>query len=258
MNNSLASVGYRTYYVWLRNAVSYRRFILPTFIASIGEPLLYLVAIGIGLGSYLGAIDGMPYLTFIAPGLVVSAVMFTSAFECTYSSMVRMTIEKVYNAQLATPVSAEEIVAGEILWGMTRGAVSGIIMLIMLAIFGLAHSPWIAAYPILWIAVGFLFSSLSMVITSFARNFDFFTYYFQLFISPMFFFSGIFFPLDRFPPAVKTISLFLPLTYAVDASRALMQGNMGWQLMIDTLALLIPGFILFVYALHRMKKRIIK
>jgi len=258
MNNILSQVGYRVFYVWMRNAVSYRRFVFPTLIASIGEPLLYLVAIGFGLGSYLGLINGMPYLNFMAPGLIVSAIMFSATFECTYSSFVRMTIEKVYNAQLVTPVSVEEVIAGEILWGMTRGAISGIIMLAMLAAFGLAKGAWLAAYPLLWIFTGFFFASLSMVITSFARNFDFFTYYFQLFISPMFFFSGIFFPLDHFPPAVQMVAHFLPLTYAVNISRALIEGTVSARILLDLSALIIPGIIFFALALYRMKKRIVK
>lgn len=258
MNNLLSSLGHRTYYVWLRNAISYKPFIVPTFISSIMEPLLYLVAIGIGLGSYMGMINGMPYLNFIAPGLVVSAVMFSSTFECTYASYARMTMEKVYNAELVTPVSAEEVVAGEILWGMTRGLISGIIMLILLYIFGIALGKECLLYPVLWIAVSFLFASLSMVITSFARNFDFFNYYFQLFISPMFFFSGIFFPLDHFPTGVQWVADFLPLTHAVIISRALIYGNVSMQIAWHFFLLIVPAVLLFLFALHRMKKRLIK
>lgn len=257
MNNPLSAVGYRVFYVWLRNAVSYRRFVVPTFIASIGEPLLYLLAIGIGLGSYLGAVDGLPYLHFIAPGLAVSAVMFSACFECTYSSMVRMTIERVYHAQLVTPVSVEEVIAGEILWGMTRGFLSGLIMLAMLALFGVATSGWLVCFPLLWLAVGFLFSSLSMTVTSFAHNFDFFTYYFQLFISPMFFFSGIFFPLDRFPPVVKIVASALPLTCAVEISRGLIRGEVDGNMLWTAMTIIALGCCFFAVAICRMKKRLV-
>lgn len=253
-----SNIGHRTYYVWLRNAVSYKRYILPTFLASIGEPLLYLVAIGIGIGSYTGLINGQPYINFMAPGLIVSAVMFSATFECTYSSYVRMTIEKVYNAEIVTPVSAEEVVSGEILWGMTRGLMGGTVMLLILAIFGIARGPWLLMFPLLWIAVAFFFASLSMVITSFAKNFDFFTYYFQIFISPMFFFSGIFFPLDRFPKSFQIIAEFLPLTHAVRISRDLVAGTLSWRHTFDFAFLIVPSLFLFVYALKRMKKRIIK
>jgi len=251
-------IGHRVYYVWLRNAVSYRRFILPTFIASIAEPVLYLVAMGLGIGSYMGLIEGKPYLHFIAPGLAVSAVMFANSFECTYSSMVRMTIEKVYNAQLVTPVSVQEIVAGEILWGMTRGMVSGVLMLIVLAIMGVARGPWLVCYPLLWAVVGLFFSSLAMVMTSFAKNFDFFTYFFHLFLSPMFFFSGIFFPLADFPAPVRIIANFLPLTHAAEISRSFMRGDPGLATLARLAGLVLFGFVFFCIALRRMKGRIIK
>ncbi|HLD28816.1 MAG TPA: ABC transporter permease, partial [bacterium] len=224
MKNLFSSLSYRVYYVWKRNLVSYRRFAIPTFLASMGEPLLYLVAMGIGLGSYMGLIDGMPYLDYLAPGLLVSTAMFSATYECTFGAYVRMTIEKVYNALIITPLTAEEVIAGEILWGITRSLLSGYIMLIVLYFFGLAHWHHFLLFPFLWLTVGFFFSSLAVIMTSFAHHFDFFTYYLELFITPMFFFSGIFFPLDNMPGAVKIISRFLPLTYAVEISRSFMRG----------------------------------
>ncbi len=257
-SSGLFAIGHRVFYVWLRNAISFRRFVLTTFIASIGEPLLYLVAMGLGIGSFMGLIDGKPYLNFIAPGLVVSAAMFSAAFECSYSSLVRLTIEKVVNAQVVTPVSVEEVIAGEILWGTTRGCVGGLIMMAMLALFGIAGVGSMALLLPLVVTVAFLFASLSMVITAFARNFDFFTYYFQLFISPMFFFSGIFFPLSAFPPWVSTVAQFLPLTHAVAIARAAVSGGADLSIAGNAAALLVPAALLFLYALRRMKRRLVK
>jgi lipooligosaccharide transport system permease protein len=245
-------------FVWYRNALSYRRFIPSTLVASIGEPLLYLVAMGLGLGSYLGLIDGKPYLSFIAPGLVVSAAMFSATYECTFSSMVRMTIERIYNSLLVTPVSVEDVIAGEILWGITRGFVSGLIMLAMLVAFGIAKGPALLWIPLLLFAVGFLFASLAMVMTAFAPHFDFFTYYLQLFISPMFFFSGIFFPLDAFPGWVRSVAACLPLTHAVAMARALVAGSVDRTIFLHAAVVLMPGAIAFLYALHRMRLRLVK
>ena len=258
MNNPLRALSYRTYYVWKRNLVSYSRFALPGFIASLGEPLLYLVAMGIGIGSYMGLINGMPYLNFMAPGLLVSTSMFSSTYECTFGAYVRMTVEKVYSALIVTPLTVEEVIAGEILWGITRAMFSGCIMLIVLILFGIAHPASFLLMPFLWFSVGLFFSSLAIIVTSFAPHFDFFTYYLELFITPMFFFSGIFFPLDRMPAVVKVISHFLPLTYAVEISRAFIHGPIGWNLFLNFAVLLISGFGLFVLALYRMKKRLIK
>ena len=258
MKKLSAVLSHRIYYVWKRNLVSYKRFAIPTFIASMGEPLLYLVAMGIGLGSYMGLINGMPYLNFLAPGLLVSTAMFAATYECTFGAYVRMTVEKVYNALIVTPLTVEEVVAGEILWGMTRAMFSGFIMLIVLLLFGIAHWSSFLLMPLVWMAVGFFFSSLAIFITSFAPNFDFFTYYLELFITPMFFFSGVFFPLDRMPAVVKVISRFLPLTYAVDISRAFIRGPLGWNILRDFVILLVSASILFIWALHQMKKRLIK
>ncbi|MFC1517221.1 ABC transporter permease [Candidatus Margulisiibacteriota bacterium] len=254
----LSNLSYRAYYVWLRNLISYRRYVVVTFVASLGEPLLYLVAMGIGLGSYMGLINGMPYLNFIAPGLLISAAMFSAVYECTFSSMVRMKMEKVFNEQIVTPVSVEDVIAGEILWGMTRAVMSGMIMFFALLLFGLISFKVLIPMFLLWLSVGYLFSAMSMVVTAFAPSFDFFTYYLGLFITPMFFFSGIFFPLDKFPEVVQTIALFLPLYHAVAISRAFIHGPVSTNILFNFLALLIPGSIFFVWALYQMKKRLIK
>ncbi|MBU0579959.1 MAG: ABC transporter permease [Candidatus Margulisbacteria bacterium] len=254
----LNNLSYRIYYVWKRNLVSYQRFAIPTFIASLGEPLLYLLAMGVGLGSYMGLINGMPYLNFLAPGLLVSTAMFAATYECTFGAMVRMTMEKVYNALIVTPLTVEEIVAGEILWGMTRCVFSGLIMLAVLSFFGIASWHTFLLMPLLWLVVGFLFSSIAIIVTAFAPNFDFFTYYLELFITPMFFFSGIFFPLDKMPDVVKFIANFLPLTHAVAISRAFVSGPITPGIIINFLVLLIPGCGFFIWALYQMKKRLIK
>lgn len=252
------NISYRVYFVWLRNLVSYQRFILPTFIASLGEPLLYLVAMGIGLGSYMGLINGMPYLKFIGPGLLVSSAMFAAAYECTFGAFVRMTMEKVYNAQLVTPLSVEEVIAGEIFWGMTRSIISGLIMFIVLMFFGITKINALPMLLLLWLALGFISGSISMVVTAYAPNFDFFTYYMELFISPMFLFSGIFFPLDKFPAVAKIIANFLPLTHAVALSRAIVYNTYNSDNVINFLVLVIPGLFFFSWALVQMKKRLIK
>jgi lipooligosaccharide transport system permease protein len=258
MKKLLTALSYRIYYVWKRNMVSYRRFAIPTFIASMGEPLLYLVAMGIGLGSYMGLIDGMPYLNFLAPGLLISTAMFSATYECTFGAYARMTVEKVYNALIVTPLTVEEVVAGEILWGITRSLFSGFIMFIVLLMFGIAHWSSFLVMPLVWMVVGFFFSSLAIIITSLAPNFDFFTYYLELFITPMFFFSGIFFPLDKMPAIVKSIAHFLPLTYAVEISRAFIRGPLGLNVLRDFAVLIIFGSFFFILALYRMKKRLIK
>jgi lipooligosaccharide transport system permease protein len=125
------NLSYRIYYVFFRNLISYKRFVLPTFVVSLGQPLFYLITFGIGMGAYLGHFGGKPYLNFLVPGVLVSSVMMSSTFECLYGTFVKMTYQKVFDSLIATPVSAEDTVTGEITWGAFRGLISGSLMLVI-------------------------------------------------------------------------------------------------------------------------------
>lgn len=254
------NLSYRMYYVWLRNLISYKRFVVPTLLVSLGEPLFYLIAMGLGLGAYMGVFGGESYLHFLTAGIVVTAVMISSTFEGLYGSFVRMIHEKLYDSLIVTPLSAEDVVAGDILWAATRGLISGFLMLIVAFLLGVPIPSFFAFFVIslLLIIVGILFASLALIITAFAPNFDFFSYYSELVISPMFFFSGVFFPLDRMPEAVKIIAQFFPLTHAVEISRAIFRGQIGANLAGHFLILIIPTVIAFYLGIFFMKKRLIK
>ena len=125
------NISYRLFYICKRNLIVYKRYIGPTLLVSMGEPLFYLVTLGIGMGAYMGLFGGKPYLHFLAPGLVVTSVMLSSAFECLYGSYVRMVVEKLYDVIIATPISVEDAVTGDIVWGVFRGVLSGLIMLLV-------------------------------------------------------------------------------------------------------------------------------
>lgn len=244
--------------VWRRNFDTYRKFYLVSLIGSLGDPLLFLVAMGFGLGAFLGKIEGAPYIQFIAPGLIVSSAMFSATFECTYGSFLRMMYEKTYDAIIATPVDIEDVISGDIIWGATKALISGGIVSLVVLSLGLVKSLGFVLIPLLIFAVGFLFASLAMLVTSLTPNFESFNYFFQLFITPMFFFSGIFFPLKKLPVLVQKIANFLPLTHAVKISRALVVGDLSWNL-LDSFALIIgPGLVIFYAAIILVRKRVIK
>ncbi|MBP1769308.1 MAG: ABC-type multi-drug transport system permease component [Candidatus Aminicenantes bacterium] len=132
------SLSYRVLYVFLRNLYSYKRFVVPTFLVSLVEPLFYLITFGIGMGAYMGAFGGKPYLHFLVPGVLATAVMMSSSFECLYGTYIKIVHEKVYESLIATPVSADEAVAGDILWGSFRGLISGSLMMIVALFMGVA------------------------------------------------------------------------------------------------------------------------
>ena len=254
------SLSYRIAYVFLRNLYSYKRFIVPTFLVSLVEPLFYLITFGVGMGAYMGAFGGKPYLDFLVPGVLVSAVMMSSSFECLYGTFIKIVHEKVYDSLVATPVSADDAVAGDIAWASFRGLVSGSLMMAVALAMGVAPASPFRFLPLLafMIFIGILFGSLAMIVTSVAPSFDFFSYYTELVVTPMLFFSGVFFPLERFPGWMKTLAEFLPLTHAVRISRALFTGEpaagLGWSFA----GLAVLEAVVFTISIKMMRKRLIK
>ena len=254
------NLSYRVYYIFLRNLVSYKRFVVPTFLVSLVEPLFYLITFGIGMGAYIGYFGGKPYLNFLVPGVLVASVMLSSTFECLYGTFVKMIHEKIFDSLIATPVSAEDAVAGDIVWGTFRGMISGTLMMTVAVFMGVAPSSVLSLLLLLalMILTGLLFASLAMIVTSVSPSFDFFNYYTELIITPMLFFSGVFFPLDRFPGWMKTFSQFLPLTHAVKISRAVYAGEFDGGLIWSFVVILGLEGIAFFIALKSMKRRLIK
>ena len=255
------NLSYRIYHVFVRNLISYKRFVLTTFLVSLVQPLFYLITFGIGMGAYMtGAFGGRSYLHFLVPGVIVSSVMMSATFECLYGTFVKMIHERLYAALIATPVSAEDAVAGDIAWASFRGLISGGLMLFVASVMGiLPVSPAaVAVLVLVMLITGVMFGSLAMIVTSFAPNFDFFNYYTELVITPMLFFSGVFFPLDNFPAWMKTLAQFMPLTHAVAISRAAFSGIYASGLVLNFAVVLVLVTVAFYFGIRRMKKRLIK
>jgi lipooligosaccharide transport system permease protein len=247
---------YRSLRVWQRNRDVFFKLWhteVPGFFA---EPVLILLAMGVGLGTYV--VLGSSYLEFIAPGVLAAYAMFSSASECTYGSFVRMKHQRTFDAIIATPVNIEDVVAGEIFWGATRSLLTTLAILIVIAAFGLVHSFWALLTIPLSVAAGFMFSSIGLAVTSVSPSIYTFNYFFTLFITPMFFFSGVFFPLDAFSPTVQKLCWISPLTPVADLARALVSGHPAegawWGLAI------IFGLtaIFFSLALVMMRRRLLK
>lgn len=213
----------------------------PGFLA---EPIIILLAMGLGLGAYVGLVDGQRYIEFIVPGLIAGYAMFSANFECTYGSFFRMEYQKTFDAIIATPLNIEDVTAGEIFWGATRSVLTGSVMLAVAAAFQLVHSPWALLIPIICFLEGILFSAIALFFTSIVPSIYSFNYYYSLFITPMFFFSGVFFPLSSFPEIVQTLSWAVPLTPVVYVTRAVIGGQFQPGL-LGALALIVALTVLF-------------
>jgi lipooligosaccharide transport system permease protein len=259
---------YRVWTVWRRNFEVFLKTIHVNFLPALLEPILYLLAFGFGLGALIGGttIPGFSgsYTQYIAPALVSISVMYGAFFECTYASFVRMYFQKTFDAIIATPVSVEEVIAGELLWGATRAAINGSIVLVVVAAFGLITNPLALLIPVVAFFGGLLFSAIAMCFTALARNIDFFNFPAFLFITPMFLLSGTFFPL---PDAFQGLSLAIfPLTHVVNLLRGLMFGQFtpmaglsGAQ--VATIAIswvAIAVVVFFILSIHLMKRKLIK
>ena len=256
----IPSISLSAYRVWQRNRDSYKRFYRANLIGALGEPIMYLFGMGLGIGGYLASIEGMPYIQFIAPGLIMVTAMYSASFECTFGSYTRMVGQKTYHGILATPLSIGDVVVGDIIWGATKSLISGGIMLIVILTAGLMKGPLILIIPLLFLIfwVGLLFASMAMIATALSPSYDFFSYYFTLTLTPMFFFAGIFFPLSKFPLFVQGLSYFLPLTYSVNISRSLITGNLSYINFFGFPVLLALTIISIIVAVNLVEKRIIQ
>jgi lipooligosaccharide transport system permease protein len=250
---------YRLWKVWRRDFDVFMKTYKVNFFPPLLEPIFYLVALGFGLGAIVTSIDGIRYIQFIAPALVAVSMMYGSFFECTYGSFVRMYYQKTFDAIIATPVSVEEVIAGELLWGATRAAINSTIVLAVVVAFGLISSPLCLIVPLVAFFAGLTFSAIGMAFTAIAPNIDFFNYPGFLFITPMFLLSGTFFPFSILPSAVQTVALiFLPLTHSVVITRGLMLGALSSSMLLDVAWLAAVTLIFFVLSVNLMKKRLIK
>jgi lipooligosaccharide transport system permease protein len=251
-------VSYRVWKVWLRNKDAFMKNIKVNFIVPFLEPIFYLLALGFGLGFYIGEINGVSYSAFIAPALICISMMYSAFFECTYGSFVRMYYQKTFDAIISTPLNVDEVIFGEILWGSTRSVINASIMLLVVSIFNLVKLPdSIFIIPLAFI-VGFVFSSIGMCFTAVSPTIDSFNYPIFLFITPMFLFSGTFFPLSLLPTPIQILSFaFFPLTHALYISRELTTGSLEWKSILSLIWLAAVGVTLTILSINLMKKRLI-
>ena len=245
--------------VWQRNRDAFRRGWRFEVGGLIVEPFVLLLGVGFGLGAYISNLgEGISYPHFLASGVVASYAMFHATFDASYGAYMRMTTHNLYESILFTPLGPEDIVFGEVMWGATRGLMSAIAVLAVAAIFGLVSSPWaILALPVAYL-IGMTFGAISMVMTATASTIGSINNFLTLFILPMFWVSGVFFPLDRLPEVVQNAAWALPLTASAALIRGLFAGELTpWMLawVAELLAFLVVGLWL---ASRQMRRRLIK
>lgn len=247
----------RAFRVWQRHLTVYTKLYKSSFALNFAEPILYLTAMGFGLGAFVPHIKGMPYINYIAPGIIASSSMFAVIYECTYSTYVRIVFQKTFDAILATPVNIDDLIAGEMIWGATKSVIYGTTIIIVISLFGLVPSALVVlVIPLLFIS-GLLFAEIALIFVAKVPGIDSFNYFYTLFMTPMFLFSGIFFPLDSMPPIVTKIAWFTPLYHMVNICRSLALGQVLASL-LDMAWIIVVVLLLAPYPFRLMRKHIIK
>ncbi len=248
------------YGVWFRHARVYCKTLAANATPPILEPLFFFTAITLGLGQYLRpeGFAGLSYPAFVASGIVVSSPMFTAIFETTFGTFVRLVFQKTYDAMLGTHLRISEMFVGELLFCATKGAAFSAIVLLMTLAFGVRPSPWCVLTPLVGFVTAYLFASIGLIVTSYVKMINNFAFFTSGVITPLFFFSGTFFPIRGHHIAIDVISYLVPLTPAIELSRACFKGVFTVETLGFGASLLVYALIAHVVALHRMTRRVLR
>lgn len=248
--------------VWRRNLSVYQQTWKISFLPPLLEPLFYLLAFGIGFSTMIDGVHyqglDLTYRQFLAPALISVAIMYNAFFETSYNSFVRMYYQKTFDAMLATPLNLAEIIAGEVAWAATKSLLASALMLVVITLFGLIDYPSGLLVLPLALLGGFCFAAIGMLFTAIVPNIETFNVPIFLFVTPMFLFSGTFFPLENLPGWAQGLAMCLPLTHIVQLVRGATLGHFTAGLWFSLFYLLVFGAVVFPVAVARMHRRLIK
>lgn len=229
-----------------RNVLAYRR-MWRIFMTGFAEPVLYLLAIGIGVGELVGEVPGpggrqIGYSDFVAPGLMAASAMNGSVFDATFGFFLKFKWGHTFEAMLATPLGVFDVAAGELTWCLMRGTTySGAFLVIMWAL-GMVSSPWaVLALPVAML-IGFAFAGAGMAATTWMRSFVDFDKI-NVALIPLFLFSATFFPLSRYPGPLQAVVQWTPLYQGVELIRSLALGDVRWTLLVHVVYLVMMGTV---------------
>jgi lipooligosaccharide transport system permease protein len=226
------------------------------------EPFFYLLSIGFGLGKLVGDVTGpggttIPYVLFIAPGLLAVSSMQGAISESTFNFFFKLNYNKTFASILTTPMAPGDISLGELGWALMRGAFYAIGFMAVMLVFGLVRTPLVLLALPGALLIGFAFAAVGMAATSFMRTWQDFDLI-QLVVLPMFLFSGTFFPLDQFPDGVRLLIQLTPLYHGVELLRGLAVGVVGPATLVHVGYLLLMGLLGISVVARRLDKLLLR
>jgi lipooligosaccharide transport system permease protein len=217
------------------------------FVSGFFEPFFYLLSIGVGIGGLVGDVvtdtgTALSYQQFVAPALLASSAMNGAVYDAVHNLYFKLRYSKLYDAVLATPLSAPDAAVGETTWALLRGASYSTAFLVIMAVLGLVGSWWaLLALPAA-VLIGFAFAAVGLAATTFLRSWQDFEFV-QLAVLPMFLFSTTFYPLSTYPEALRWVVRCTPLYHGIELVRGLVTGDVGWSLLGDAGYLVVMGVI---------------
>jgi lipooligosaccharide transport system permease protein len=241
--------------VWRRNFLVWRKLVVSSVLSNLADPLILLFGLGYGLGALLPSVEGMSYIAFFAAGTLCSATMFTASFESMFSGFSRMHGQKTWDAILYAPLTIDDVVAGEVIWAASKAWLSGATVLAVAAVIGLAASPLvILTLPVAFL-VGLAFAAIGIIMCVLAKNWDFFSFYMTLIMTPMTMISGVFFPADQLPRPVHLFAQALPLYHGVELVRPLVAGRLPDHVLVHLAVLLVYAAAGYAIAIMFARRR---
>lgn len=242
--------------VFRRDFLSWVKYYKSSVLLNFGEPLTNLLALGFGLGAYVTKMSGDPFVDFIGPGLLAVTAMNAVTFDMSFEAYDRLNENGIYLSMITAPLHPAEIVGGEYLWEACRSLLYGLVFLVVLLPLGIVHSWWALLLPLPLLVTGMLFAGPALWVATTAKNHEQLFYYFTLVVTPMFMFSGVFFPLAHLPVVIRDLILLTPLVHVVNLTRALILGQFPPTLWQDILW--IAGYTILFMALpgRRLARRL--
>ena len=243
--------------VWRRNLLVWRKLAIASVLGNIADPLLYMLALGYGIGSFIPEIGGMKYIAFIGTGMVCQSAMFTASFEAMYSAFSRMHMQRTWEAIINAPLSLDDVLFAEWMWAGTKSVISVLAILAVIMVLGYGHS-WLAVWVLpLGFVIGLTIGAFGLVMNSLAPGYDFFTYFFTLVLTPTLLLSGVFFPVEQMPPALRTAAAILPLSHGIDIARPLLAGKVPDHIVLHIAVLLAYACAAYYVALVLTRRRLL-
>jgi len=248
-----------SWHIVSRNWAVYRKDFIANVSPTLADPSLVMVSLGLGLGSLIQNVNGLSYLAFMAPGLVATTALFTAFFESSYGFYVRMTYESVFKAMLTTPIGAREIVIGEFIWNFLKGAFMAFGVAVVLFFFGLMPNLlFVPAAALIGGLTAIPCSAIGLLASSYVKNINQFQSVYSFLIAPIYYLSGVFFPVEPMPRLFQIVIQFSPFTHGVRLMQLLFWKRMTVEALLWHGGVLCAfAIVLGLWALKRIRAKLI-